>query len=271
MSTATNSEQLDTSENKRIKKTRDLMKQINSLVKEWETVTSKLRHISSQLKEEMEEFVKNVHSIKLPDKKKRHISKSKKSPRPSKTTSSHGVDDLNAALNVLASFGDYDNNSTSKSNQDIPSDLSNLVPNEETTNVDSSKSQKRKKLARTTIRKKGKTRKGLDQFNVSDLDVGMPDIASLNSPKGNTEGLSYDDFMAALSAPTSSSTKQPVKLPTPREGDLLKSIGVREDMNRKGMKKIKKRSITTGKKKGIYQMEVCSEFFFFFFILHFSF
>ena len=64
--------------------------------------------------------------------------------------------------------------------------------------------------------------------------------------------LSYDDFMAALSGATQSEAPPP-----PERGDgVLRMIGMREDMNRRGMKKIKKKSVTTGlRQKGVYQME----------------
>ena len=75
---------------------------------------------------------------------------------------------------------------------------------------------------------------------------------SSNVQSSHAAPLSYDDFMAALSAPAPKSKT----ISLAPSYDLLSGIGLREDMNRKGMKKIKKRSITTGKKKGVYQMEV---------------
>lgn len=92
--------------------------------------------------------------------------------------------------------------------------------------------------------------------NTKKQSAPPPSTSTCSSPPA----LSYDDFMAALSAPVPASKK--IRLPSPKGDDLLRGIGLREDMNRKGMKKIKKRSITTGKKKGIYQMEVCAFYIF---------
>jgi len=71
-----------------------------------------------------------------------------------------------------------------------------------------------------------------------------------NKEQETSAAMSYDDFMAALSG-----APKEIKMPSPRGDDLIRGIGAREDMNRRGMKKIKKRSITTGRKKGVYQME----------------
>ena len=77
--------------------------------------------------------------------------------------------------------------------------------------------------------------------------------------------LSYDDFFAAF-AGSKKVEEAPVVIH--RDGSLIRSFSLKEDMNRKGMQRIKKKSVATGlKNKGAYQMEV----YFFFCFSHFLF
>lgn len=78
--------------------------------------------------------------------------------------------------------------------------------------------------------------------------VNPPATASPKAPK-----MSYDDFFAGLNR--ASETNAATTELAPRGDRLLRSFATKEDMNRRGMQRAKKKSNVDAKGQGIYQME----------------
>merc|ERR1712137_1176183 len=102
---------------------------------------------------------------------------------------------------------------------------------------------------------------GLDSFGLSTLD-GLSAALQLNSesissPKTPSRAShasnAYDDFFKGLNSAQGMS--EATREISPRGHRLIRAYGARDDMNKRGMQKIKKKTVFNARGRGVYQME----------------
>jgi len=101
-----------------------------------------------------------------------------------------------------------------------------------------------------------------DSFGLSSLDELTAALqlnsATIESPKTPSRSqahtpMAYDDFFKGLNT-ASEVANESVEI-SPRGDKLIRAYGVRDDMNRRGMQKVKKKSQLNAHGRGVYQME----------------
>ena len=90
----------------------------------------------------------------------------------------------------------------------------------------------------------------LGDFDIGSISLSMSEPASTNLPNPS---LSYDDFFKGLSSAVADAAAT-VDI-SPRGDKVISAYGMREDMNKRGMTRVKKKTQLDAKGKGVYQME----------------
>jgi hypothetical protein len=256
-----------------------LMIKISSLLSKWRTLYEKLdKPISDTLTEQIQRFLEELHTVSLPKKKKPKSKKHK--------DLAFSKEDLTAALQELQ---DLNPSSCKDSNP-----LSHSTPT-------SSRGKRKHRLHELSqsIQAPKSTQENTSQPILGSLNTFDGDdlLKSLNAfaPASNSQlascpaldfdlsgldqastqfsispaqraisqpsKLSYDDFFASLNNNVKAARETAANVAPPRGDKLIRAFGIKEDMNKKGMQKIKKKSVPIGLKgKGVYQMEVCWSF-----------
>lgn len=264
-----------------------LLDNLNSLIKDWISIVSE----ASQDNTQDEEFQKLIEELKNFDAPLPHIAKPKESESINKD---QFMDELAALSSLeLPSFSDDSttkalNDLANYTKEPSSNDLSSLKLPESFDNffVSAKKGKKQRRVGGLGRRGGRITKKAFagvdldmfknpseesvgddnipidDGFGLSSLDeltaaLQLTEVDSIESPKTPARQshtpMSYDDFFKGLNS-VSENTDSANIVP-PRGDNLIRAYGVRDDMNKRGMQKTKKKSKLNAHGKGIYQME----------------
>lgn len=261
-----------------------LMIKISSLLSKWRTLYEKLdKPISTTLSEEIQRFLEELHTISLPKKKKPKSKKQK--------DLGFSSEELTAALQELQDLNPSANSSAKEANPLSHSTPTSSRGKRKHRLHELSQSIQAPKSIQSTQENFSQPILGsLNTFDGDDLLKSLNSFAPASSSQASCPALdfdlsgldqastqfsinpaqraisqpaklSYDDFFASLNNNVKAARDTTANVAPPRGDKLIRAFGIKEDMNKKGMQKIKKKSVTVGLKgKGVYQMEVCLSF-----------